>query len=214
MHLSPAGPNSGRPMRSPAPSQNIVPIPSGRRHGVPSPALALACVAALCLAAAAHAQTSRSPGRLASQTLDHIGFVQEPGDATVNRVIAPAVTVQLLDEANQPVAQAGVPVTLALAAGSGVLAGTLTRDTDASGLATFDDLALDAAGSKQLVATSGALPSATSASFVIHPAPTIATTSPLPGATAGVSYSQLLTVNDGTPPFAWTLTAGALPSGM
>jgi sugar lactone lactonase YvrE len=38
--------------------------------------------------------------------------------------------------------------------------------------------------------------------------------SPLPAASVGVAYSQQLTATGGTPPYTWTVTSGALPSGL
>ena len=43
---------------------------------------------------------------------------------------------------------------------------------------------------------------------------TITTTSPLPGGSAGASYSQTLTAAGGTPPYTWVVTTGTLPSGL
>jgi hypothetical protein len=48
--------------------------------------------------------------------------------------------------------------------------------------------------------------------LLVNTAPTIATAS-LPNGTQGAAYSQLLHSSGGTAPFAWTVTAGALPPG-
>ena len=60
----------------------------------------------------------------------------------------------------------GQSVTLALT-GTGVLSGATAQISDAAGIATFSALSIDLTGSKQLSATSGALPSATSTSFTV-----------------------------------------------
>ena len=62
--------------------------------------------------------------------------------------IAPPVTVQLVDAGGNPVATSGVSVTLALGSnpGSGTLSGTLTEPTNASGVATFNDLSINEPG--------------------------------------------------------------------
>jgi len=43
---------------------------------------------------------------------------------------------------------------------------------------------------------------------------TITTASPLPNGAVGVAYSQTLAASGGTTPFTWSISAGALPSGM
>ena len=43
---------------------------------------------------------------------------------------------------------------------------------------------------------------------------TITTTSPLPGGTVGVSYSQTLNASGGTQPYSWSITTGTLPTGL
>src|SRR5437773_3801921 len=40
------------------------------------------------------------------------------------------------------------------------------------------------------------------------------TASPLPSGTVGVGYSQTIAVTGGTAPYVWSITAGALPSGL
>jgi hypothetical protein len=42
----------------------------------------------------------------------------------------------------------------------------------------------------------------------------ITTTSPLPGGTAGVAYSTILTASGGTAPYTWSLLSGTLPAGL
>lgn len=53
--------------------------------------------------------------------------------------------------------------------------------------------------------------------FVINPVTTllsITTTSPLPGGTVGLAYSQTLSATGGTPPYSWSVAAGVLPAGL
>ncbi len=76
-------------------------------------------------------------------------------------------SVRLVAADGDPVATAGVSVTAAIASGTGSLTGTLTASTDASGVATFTDLATSDAGSFTLVFSSSGLASATSAAFSI-----------------------------------------------
>src|SRR6185436_408580 len=42
----------------------------------------------------------------------------------------------------------------------------------------------------------------------------ITTSSPLPDGAVGVAYSQTLAVTGGTSPYTWSVSAGALPSGL
>jgi len=98
-------------------------------------------------------------------------FVQQPTDAVAGVAISPSVTVQLLDQFGNLANQAGVDITLSLLTGSGTLSGTVTRATNASGLATFNDLSINLVGTKSLQATSSGLTSATSNNFVISAAP-------------------------------------------
>jgi Subtilase family/Fervidolysin N-terminal prodomain/Putative Ig domain len=46
------------------------------------------------------------------------------------------------------------------------------------------------------------------------PPPVTISTSSLPGGTVGQAYSEGLAASGGTPPFAWSLDAGALPAGL
>jgi mono/diheme cytochrome c family protein len=46
------------------------------------------------------------------------------------------------------------------------------------------------------------------------PAPLAISTSTLPGATVGTSYSQTLAASGGTTPYKWSVSAGSLPAGL
>ena len=75
----------------------------------------------------------------------------------------------------------------------GTLSGTLVRTTDASGIATFNDLSLTLAGAKTLAASSGALSTGDSATFNISPATAARLTiltQPSAAATAGAAFAQ------------------------
>jgi len=66
-----------------------------------------------------------------------------------------------------PIATNGVPVTLSLNSGSGIMSGTLIQNTDPTGKATFNDLSFSQTGTKTLLASAPALTPATSAVFSI-----------------------------------------------
>jgi len=119
-------------------------------------------------------------------------FVQQPTNDTAGTIITPAITVQVQDTLGNNVG--GVrSVVMAIHSGTGVLSGTTTQNTNASGLATFSNLSINLAGTKQLKATSAGLDSAVSASFVISPAAASRLgiqTQPSATATAGVVFAQ------------------------
>lgn len=94
-------------------------------------------------------------------------FVQQPSDATAGATISPSVTVQLQDTHGNNISTSGISIEMALSSGTGTLNGTTLKSTDAGGLATFNDLSIDLAGSKNLTASSGGLTSAVSNAFAI-----------------------------------------------
>ena len=68
------------------------------------------------------------------------------------------VVVQVQAAGGAAVASNNVPVTLTLTAGSGILSGTLTQNSDATGKATFNNLSIDTAGAgKQFTATASGI---------------------------------------------------------
>lgn len=96
-----------------------------------------------------------------------------------------------------------LPAGLSLAA-NGTLSGTPT----AGGSFSFDVTATDASG--------GAGPYTGTRSYALTVnTPTIAVGPvTVPGATAGVAYSQSITASGGTTPYSYAVTAGALPAGL
>jgi uncharacterized repeat protein (TIGR02543 family) len=80
-----------------------------------------------------------------------MAFEQQPGSVLQGVTLTPEVQVQAFDTNGQPLA--GAMITLSLGSGTGTLAGTLTRSTDASGTAYYDDLSVDQPGLKTLTAT-------------------------------------------------------------
>ena len=83
-----------------------------------------------------------------------LAFVQQPGSTAAGQVIAPPITVQVVDSTGHPVSVSGVPIIMLMSAGTGILSGSLVQLTDANGVATFGDLRLSETGAKQLRATS------------------------------------------------------------
>lgn len=97
------------------------------------------------------------------------------------------------------VAAGALPTGLSLS-GAGVLTGTPT------GYGSF---------SFTVQVTSGPLTATADYSLDIQPPPVvIATTSPLPNATAGVPYSKTFQATGGIGSYSWSVTGGALPAGL
>jgi len=98
-----------------------------------------------------------------------LAFTTQPVGGVLTNVILAPVVVQVEDPGGNPIATNGVPVTVSLNSGSGTLSGTLNRNTDPAGKATFSDLRFDLIGTKTLRASSPAWATATSAAFAIVP---------------------------------------------
>ena len=104
--------------------------------------------------------------------------VQPSATAESGTPLTQQPVVALLDRFGNPSAQAGVPVTAAIASGGGTLGGIATRSTDASGRATFTDLSIaGSAGTRTLVFFSGSLSTITSNPITVTAAPVSATQS-------------------------------------
>lgn len=98
-------------------------------------------------------------------------FGQQPSDAVVNATISPAVTVLIEDQYGN-LTSSTANVTVAIHSGTGTLSGTLTHAASA-GVATFNNLSINTAGTFTLRATSGSL-HVDSASFTISLQPATA----------------------------------------
>jgi len=109
-------------------------------------AIALTAGAAAQLAVAVQPSTSASSG---------VPFAQQPA-------------IQIEDGAGNAVARSGDVITAAIASGGGTLGGTLTATTDATGLATFTDLAISGStGTRTLDFSASGLTSVTSGPVTI-----------------------------------------------
>ncbi|MEI8196523.1 MAG: hypothetical protein WCI73_11490, partial [Phycisphaerae bacterium] len=167
-----------------------------------------------------------------STVASKLAFVQQPTAVTAGQNIAPAVTVNVLDQYGNLVTTDNSNVMIALNSGSGTLSGTTTVAA-VNGVATFSNLALTTTGVYTLVATDGTLTSTTSNSFTVNPATavklallqqpttTIAGQSIAPAVTVNVQdqYGNLVTtdnsivtmaLNSGPGTLAGTLTVVAV----
>src|SRR5438094_3502108 len=102
--------------------------------------------------------------------------------------------MQLRDGAGNPVSQAGVTVTTAIATGGGSLGGTLTVATNGSGVASFTDLAISGTtGDRTLSFSAPALTGVVSSTITVSPGAAsqlTVTTQPSATAQSGVAFAQ------------------------
>ena len=137
--------------------------------------------------------TDNATVTFASGNASRLQFQQQPTSAVSGATISPAVTVRAVDSNNNTVATFNGSVTLSIGndPGGGALSGTTTR-TAVNGVATFNDLSIDKAGTGYtLVADGGGLAGTTSNAFNITPgAPS--------GATSTISAAPDAIPADGT----------------
>jgi len=155
---------------------------------------------------------SLSPPQAVQKTLT-LTINPPPGPLSIITISLPNGTVT--QAYNQPVQTTGgtPPLTWSIVSGNlppplvinpmtGVISGTPT----ATGTFSFTVQVADSAG--QVVTR------ALSITINLPAPPTITTSSPLPGGTVNQPYSETLTATGGTPPFAWTVSAGSLPTNL
>ena len=130
-----------------------------------------------------------SPGTAAK-----LVFGTAPAATDVAGVTFSSVTVQVEDALGNVVTGDTSKVTLALASGTGTLAGTL-KPSAIAGVATFSDLAIQTAGAYTISATDGSLTNVTSGTVTITPAAAsqVAIGQAPTGATAGAAISPTMT---------------------
>jgi hypothetical protein len=93
-----------------------------------------------------------------------LAFVTQPSDTALNQIIAPAVSVRLVNASGTGIYNAPVTIALGTHPAGATLSGTTVRTTNRAGVAVFDDLRVNALGSYTLVAINGSL-NATSRAF-------------------------------------------------
>ena len=134
-----------------------------------------------------------------------LAYIQQPSDATVDEVITPPISLRLQDQYGNNVPDQGISISMALSSGTGVLSGTTTQSTDASGIVTFNDLSINQTGLKNLTASGTGLTSVVSDQFEILP-PGVLTSflieqiggGTIPTQTAGTAFSVQITAVDGS----------------
>ena len=98
-----------------------------------------------------------------------LAFVQNPSDVAAAQAMSPAVTVQLQDSSGAALAASQVPVELLLDPTGTFVTDTNVSETDATGLATFSDVAITSAGTFTMRALAPDASSAASPAFTVSP---------------------------------------------
>jgi hypothetical protein len=109
---------------------------------------------------------------LAAGTAHHLTLTTEPGAAVTTTVaLSPQPVIQLRDAHENVVSQAGVSVlaTLNTLTGAGTLGGTVTLDSDGSGVVTFTDLAITGTGTFTITFSATGLTGVTSITITVSP---------------------------------------------
>lgn len=171
---------------------------------------------------------SAASGDVSIVSVVKLAFTTQP-PSSVTAGTAMTVRVQLQTTLGVPIPTAGVSVTIAIGAnpGGGSLAGVLTANTDATGVATFSGLSIAKAGAGySLVASSAGYSGAVSTSFTITPATAtqlvLTTQTPVTGVASATASVGPITVERrdtyGNPATAGsttvTLTAGSGGTGL
>ncbi|MCU1471399.1 MAG: hypothetical protein JWQ39_2548 [Glaciihabitans sp.] len=132
---------------------------------------------------------SDASGTVIVAAASQLAFTTNPTDSVVNVAITPAIEVAVESASGSPVRASGIAITLAIGANpaSGLLAGTTTASTDASGIATFAGVSIDVVASGYtLTATSPGVAGCISGAFAIRKPPLAA-----PPLGSAISYSVL-----------------------
>ncbi len=117
------------------------------------------------IASATGLNVTTSAFTVTAAAASQLAFGQQPSNAIVGATIAPAVTVQILDQYGN-LTSSTANVSIAIQTGTGTLSGTTTRAA-VGGVATFNNLSINAAGNFTLRATSTGLTRVDSNSFAI-----------------------------------------------
>jgi hypothetical protein len=126
-----------------------------------------------------------------------LAFGVQPTDTQAGQAITPAVTVSVLDAADNLVATDTSTVTMAISAGGAFQAGSTTAVAAAGGIATFANLKPTRAGTFTLSATDGSLAAAQSGSFNVGAGPAVTFSLGVPPTkTAGESFDITVSAKD------------------
>ena len=125
-----------------------------------------------------------------------LAFNQQPTDVTAGVAISPSITIDVEDQYGNIVTGDSSSVTLSVNTGPGSIGGTDTIAAS-SGVATFNNVKLDMAGSYTLSAADGSLTGSNSSSFTVSPAAAsqVVFNQQPSDVTAGVAISPSITVD-------------------
>jgi len=162
--------------------------------------------------------TAAGPANFTVQVTDSSGAnASKPLTLTVN----PAQLV--ITTASLPAATVGAPYSQALAASGGtgtyswsVISGSLPAGLSLAANGTISGIPTAAGPANftvQATDSSGANASK-SLSLAVNPAQLLITTTSLPDAHTGSTYSASLSAAGGSPPFTWSIQSGQLPAGL
>ena len=135
-----------------------------------------------------------APITLASVTATGLLLLTQPSNSAQSGVpFTQQPVVQLRDNSNNPVAKAGIPVTVSIA-GGGTLLGTAAVETDVAGQAIFTDLGISGTpGIRTLLFTSPGLTTTTSGPITLSAGAAFKlglTTQPSAAAATAVAFAQ------------------------
>ena len=148
----------------------------------------------LLFAAAGYVSVTSNPINVTAGPASQLTITTQPASfATSGEPFAPQPVLQLRDVSSNPVSQAGVAVTAAIASGGGTLGGTVTVSTNSSGTANYTNLEIQGSpGNRTLSFSSPGLTSATSTAISVQLAPPTqltVTTQPSSSAVSGVAFA-------------------------
>ncbi len=121
--------------------------------------------------------------------------------------------MRALNAAGAPVANLAISIALGTNTGAGVLTGTTTALTNASGIVAFGDLQISRPGTYTLVATASGFAAVSTSAFNVIPKITITTTA-LPNGTVGAAYDTTIFAFSGIGARTWSVASGGLPGGL
>lgn len=95
-----------------------------------------------------------------------LAVTSQPTTSACDGSMASNFTIQLEDRFGFPVSQAGIEITASMETGPGLLFGTLTAVTNASGIATFSNLSFEVGGDHQIRFSNSSLDAAITTTIV------------------------------------------------